>query len=102
MLNVLQDKLNTIEADKKKAYQEVDNTKSSVGDAILRMNLPILTLGNFLTLGKAFAGGYKANRNINKTVTRATKEARMAAEKEGKEAVERLNRVVEYWISRTY
>lgn len=92
---VLQDKLNTIEADKKKAYQEVDNNKSSVGDAILRMNLPILTLGNFLTLGKAFAGGYKANRNINKTVTRATKEARMTAEKEGKEAVERLNRIVE-------
>lgn len=92
---MLQNELTRLQNAKKQAYEEIENTRASMGNADLIANLPILTLGNWLTFGKMYAGGYKAARNTSRVTTRATKEARAAAEAEGKEAVERLNRVVE-------
>ena len=92
---ILQNELTRLQNAKKQAYEEIENTRASMGNADLIANLPILTLGNWLTFGKMYAGGYKAARNTSRVTTRATKEARAAAEAEGKEAVKRLNRVVE-------
>ena len=92
---MLQNELTRLQNAKKQAYEEIENTRASMGNADLIANLPILTLGNWLTFGKMYAGGYKAARNTSRVTTRATKEARAAAEAEGKEAVKRLNRVVE-------
>lgn len=92
---MLQNELTRLQNAKKQAYEEIENTRASMGNADLIANLPILTLGNWLTFGKMYAGGYKAARNTSKVTTRATKEARAAAEAEGKEAVKRLNKVVE-------
>ena len=91
---ILQDKLYKLQRAKEQAYKEIDATRDNMGNADLLANLPILTLGNWFTLGKMFAGGYKAARNISKVTTRATKEAMTAAKAEGKEAVERLNNIV--------
>lgn len=91
---ILQDKLYKLQRAKEQAYKEIDATRASMGNADLLANLPILTLGNWLTFGKMFAGGYKAARNTSKVTTRATKEAMAAAKAEGKEAVERLNNIV--------
>lgn len=91
---ILQDKLYKLQRAKEQAYKEIDATKANMGNADLLANLPILTLGNWLTFGKMFAGGYKAARNTSKVTTRATKEAMTAAKAEGKEAVERLNNIV--------
>ena len=92
---MLQNELTRLQNAKKQAYEEIENTRASMGNADLIANLPILTLGNWLTFGKMYAGGYKAARNTSRVTTRATKEARAAAEAEGKEAVKRLNKVVE-------
>lgn len=92
---ILQNELTRLQNAKKQAYEEIENTRASMGNADLIANLPILTLGNWLTFGKMYAGGYKAARNTSRVTTRATKEARAAAEAEGKEAVKRLNKVVE-------
>lgn len=92
---MLQNELTRLQNAKKQAYEEIENTRASMGNADLIANLPILTLGNWLTFGKMYAGGYKAARNTSRVTTRATKEARAAAEAEGKEAVKRLNRIVE-------
>lgn len=92
---MLQNELTRLQNAKKQAYEEIENTRASMGNADLIANLPILTLGNWLTFGKMYAGGYKAARNTSRVTTRATKEARAAAKAEGKKAVERLNRVVE-------
>ena len=92
---ILQNELARLQNAKKQAYEEIENTRASMGNADLIANLPILTLGNWLTFGKMYAGGYKAARNTSRVTTRATKEARAAAEAEGKEAVKRLNKVVE-------
>lgn len=92
---ILQNELTRLQNAKKQAYEEIENTRASMGNADLIANLPILTLGNWLTFGKMYAGGYKAARNTSRITTRATKEARAAAEAEGKEAVKRLNKVVE-------
>lgn len=92
---ILQNKIAQLQNAKKKAYEEIEKTRASMGNADLIANLPILGLGNWLTFGKMYAGGYKAARNISRVTTRATKEARAAAEAEGKKAVERLNKVVE-------
>ena len=91
---ILQDKLYKLQRAKEQAYKEIDATRDNMGNADLLANLPILTLGNWLTFGKMFAGGYKAARNTSKVTTRATKEAMAAAKAEGKEAVERLNNIV--------
>lgn len=91
---ILQDKLYKLQKAKEQAYKEIDATRANMGNADLLANLPILTLGNWLTFGKMFAGGYKAARNTSKVTTRATKEAMAAAKAEGKEAVERLNNIV--------
>lgn len=91
---ILQDKLYKLQRAKEQAYKEIDATRDNMGNADLLANLPILTLGNWLTFGKMFAGGYKAARNTSKVTTRATKEAMDAARAEGKEAVERLNNIV--------
>ena len=91
---ILQDKLYKLQRAKEQAYKEIDATRDNMGNADLLANLPILTLGNWLTFGKMFAGGYKAARNTSKVTTRATKEAMTAAKAEGKEAVERLNNIV--------
>lgn len=91
---ILQDKLYKLQRAKEQAYKEIDTTRDNMGNADLLANLPILTLGNWLTFGKMFAGGYKAARNTSKVTTRATKEAMAAAKAEGKEAVERLNNIV--------
>lgn len=91
---ILQDKLYKLQRAKEQAYKEIDATRDNMGNADLLANLPILTLGNWLTFGKMFAGGYKAARNTSKVTTRATKEAMDAAKAEGKEAVERLNNIV--------
>ena len=91
---ILQDKLYKLQRAKEQAYKEIDATRANMGNADFIANLPILTLGNWFTLGKMFAGGYKAARNISKVTTRATKEAMAAAKAEGKEAVERLNNIV--------
>ena len=91
---ILQDKLYKLQKAKEQAYKEIDATRDNMGNADLLANLPILTLGNWLTFGKMFAGGYKAARNTSKVTTRATKEAMAAAKAEGKEAVERLNNIV--------
>lgn len=92
---ILQNELTRLQNAKKQAYEEIENTRASMGNADLIANLPILTLGNWLTFGKMYAGGYKAARNTSRVTTRATKEAKAAAEAEGKEAVKRLNKVVE-------
>ena len=92
---ILQNELTRLQNAKKQAYEEIENTRASMGNADLIANLPILTLGNWLTFGKMYAGGYKAARNTSRVTTRATKEARAAAEAKGKEAVKRLNKVVE-------
>lgn len=91
---ILQDKLYKLQRAKEQAYKEIDATRANMGNADFIANLPILTLGNWLTFGKMFAGGYKAARNTSKVTTRATKEAMTAAKAEGKEAVERLNNIV--------
>lgn len=91
---ILQDKLYKLQRAKEQAYKEIDATRDNMGNADFIANLPILTLGNWLTFGKMFAGGYKAARNTSKVTTRATKEAMAAAKAEGKEAVERLNNIV--------
>ena len=91
---ILQDKLYKLQRAKEQAYKEIDATRANMGNADFIANLPILTLGNWFTLGKMFAGGYKAARNTSKVTTRATKEAMAAAKAEGKEAVERLNNIV--------
>lgn len=91
---ILQDKLYKLQRAKEQAYKEIDATRANMGNADLLANLPILTLGNWLTFGKMFAGGYKAARNTSKVTTRATKEAMAAAKAEGKEAIERLNNIV--------
>ena len=91
---ILQDKLYKLQKAKEQAYKEIDATRDNMGNADFIANLPILTLGNWLTFGKMFAGGYKAARNTSKVTTRATKEAMAAAKAEGKEAVERLNNIV--------
>lgn len=91
---ILQDKLYKLQRAKEQAYKEIDATRANMGNADFRANLLILTLGNWLTFGKMFAGGYKAARNTSKVTTRATKEAMTAAKAEGKEAVERLNNIV--------
>lgn len=91
---ILQDKLYKLQRAKEQAYKEIDATRDNMGNADLLANLPILTLGNWLTFGKMFAGGYKAARNTSKVTTRATKEAMDAAKAEGKEAVKRLNNIV--------
>lgn len=91
---ILRDKLYKLQGAKEQAYKEIDATRDNMGNADLLANLPILTLGNWLTFGKMFAGGYKAARNTSKVTTRATKEAMTAAKAEGKEAVERLNNIV--------
>ena len=91
---ILQDKLYKLQKAKEQAYKEIDATRDNMGNADLLANLPILTLGNWLTFGKMFAGGYKAARNTSKVTTRATKEAMAAAKAEEKEAVERLNNIV--------
>lgn len=91
---ILQDKLYKLQRAKEQAYKEIDATRANMGNAVLLANLPITTLGNWLTFGKMFAGGYKAARNTSKVTTRATKEAIAAAKAEGKEAVERLNNIV--------
>ena len=91
---ILRDKLYKLQGAKEQAYKEIDATRDNMGNADLLANLPILTLGNWLTFGKMFAGGYKAARNTSKVTTRATKEAMTAAKAEGKEAIERLNNIV--------
>ena len=91
---ILQDKLYKLQRAKEQAYKEIDATRANMGNADFIANLPILTLGNWLTFGKMFAGGYKAARNTSKVTTRATKEAMTAAKAEGKEAIERLNNIV--------
>ena len=72
---MLQNELTRLQNAKKQAYEEIENTRASMGNADLIANLPILTLGNWLTFGKMYAGGYKAARNTSRVTTRATKEA---------------------------
>lgn len=90
-----QDRVQKIQKAADAAYKQVDDTRAKMGNADFLANIPLLTAGNLLTFGKMWAGGWKAERNIQKTVTRATKEAQEAAKAEGKDAIKRLNEVVE-------
>lgn len=89
-----QKKLQQIYNARDAAYKEIENTRTKMGDADFKANIPLLTMGNLLTFGKMFAGGYKAARRTSKVTTRATKEAMEAAKAEGKDAVKRLENVV--------
>ena len=84
---------------KEAAFAQIDKDRTKMGNADLLMNLPILSLGNLLTFGKMYAGGWQAARNQGKTVTRATRQAMQdakAAVKNGdKDAVKRLKDIVQ-------
>jgi glutamyl-tRNA reductase len=62
------------------------------------LNIPILWVDNLFMMGKYYAGGWKAARNANKTVTRATKEAmkdaKAAAAAGDMSKLEKLNEIV--------
>ena len=70
-----------------------------MGNADLLFNLPILWAGDIATFGKLYAGGWRAARNEAQTVTKATKQAladAKAAVKAGdKDALKRLNEIVQ-------
>ena len=90
----LQADLKKIAEAKQAAYKGIEESRKRVGTWDLAANLPILTLGNWYTFGKMYAGGWKGAKSVNGIRTRATKEAMDAAKKEGKDAVKRLHDVV--------
>jgi len=90
----LQVDLKKIAEAKQAAYKGIEESRKRVGTWDLAANLPILTLGDWYTFGKMYAGGWKGAKNVNGIRTRATKEAMDAAKKEGKDAVKRLHDVV--------
>lgn len=90
----LQADLKKIAEAKQAAYEGIEESRKRVGTWDLAANLPILTLGDWYTFGKMYAGGWKGAKSVNGIRTRATKEAMDAAKKEGKDAVKRLHDVV--------
>lgn len=90
----LQADLKKIAEAKQAAYKGIEESRKRVGTWDLAANLPILTLGDWYTFGKMYAGGWKGAKSVNGIRTRATKEAMDAAKKEGKDAVKRLHDVV--------
>lgn len=89
-----QARVRKIQEAKDAAYKQIEDTRVKMGNADFIANIPLLTAGNILTFGKMWMGGFKSERTIQKTITRATKEAKAAAKEEGKEAVKRLKDVV--------
>ena len=81
------------------AYNKIEEDRTKMGNADLLFNLPILWAGDIATFGKLYAGGWRAARNEAQTVTRATKQAladAKAAVKAGdKDALKRLNEIVQ-------
>lgn len=90
----LQADLKKIAEAKQAAYKGIEESRKRVGTWDLAANLPILTLGDWYTFGKMYAGGWKGAKSVNGIRTRATKEAMDTAKKEGKDAVKRLHDVV--------
>lgn len=90
----LQADLKKIAEAKQAAYEGIEESRKRVGTWDLAANLPILTLGDWYTFGKMYAGGWKGAKSVNGIRTRTTKEAMDAAKKEGKDAVKRLHDVV--------
>ncbi len=76
----LNTKLQQIDQASSAAKQEAVRQSKDVGTMDGQLNIPILWLSNILMFGKMYAGGWKAARNVNKTTTRATKEAMKEAE----------------------
>lgn len=98
LYRTLQDKLSKIDEGYKASMQQIEADRHKVGNADLLMNIPILWAGDWMTFGKMYAGGWKAARNTNKTVTRATKQAladaKAAVEAGDKEALKNLQNIV--------
>ena len=81
------------------AYKQIEKDRTKMGNADLLFNLPILWAGNIATFSKLYAGGWRAARNEAQTITKATKQAladAKAAVKAGdKDALKRLNEIVQ-------
>lgn len=94
----LMSQLNENEKASRLAMQEIENNRHKVGNMDLALNLPLLWVGDIITLGKAYAGGWKATRNTAKAETRATREAlreaTQAVKAGDREALNRLQAVV--------
>ena len=56
----IQQKAQAIENETNQKMAQVASQRAQLGNAVLGFNLPILTLGNLLTLGKVYAKGYTA------------------------------------------
>lgn len=84
----IQQKIQAIENETNQKMAQVASQRAQTGNAVLGFNLPILTLGNLMTLGKVFAKGYTAEMssidrhilyhpedlaNAGKTITETTR-----------------------------
>lgn len=56
----MQQKIQAIENETNQKMAQVASQRAQIGNAVLGFNLPILMLGNLMTLGKVFAKGYTA------------------------------------------
>lgn len=91
-------KMQDIDARYNEAVAQVDIDRKRFGTMDLAMNIPILWAGDWMTFAKFYAGGWKAARTINKTQTRATKQAlkdaRQAFKNGDKDALKNLDEIV--------
>lgn len=87
-----------IRADYEAGIAEIENARKGMGMADYLFNIPILWIGDAITLGKFYAGGWKAARTEAKTATRATKQAMADAEAAAKagdpDALRKLEQIV--------
>lgn len=71
----LNQRLSDIENATTKAHSEIEKQSENVGTMTGLLNIPVLWLSDLAMFGKMYAGGWKAARAEQRTVTRATKEA---------------------------
>lgn len=103
MVDLAAEKYNKRLQEIEKTYQDslkvIEERRKSVATTTWALNLPILFLDDLFLLGKFYAGGWKAARNINKVQVKATKEAVKAAKQAAKEGdftkINKLNELVQ-------